>query len=111
MTKHAELTRKYELMVIVDAALAKEEKDKLFKQATESVTKNNVKLVNAQVWLEKHKFPFFIKKRAEGTYYLINFEGKSDVIAPIREALRLNENILRCAITQVEEFAVAVAVA
>ncbi len=93
--------RKYELVVIVDAKLPQEEKDEILKEVVETVSKGGAKVVNSQVWLEKHKFTFFIKKQSEGTYYLINFEGSSSVNKDIRNTLKLNEKILRHVITSV----------
>lgn len=97
-----ETLRKYELMIIVDAKLANEEKETVRREATEIVTKAGGKIINSQTWLEKQKFSFAIKKCAEGTYYLINFEGEGVVIGPIRSDLRLNERILRFAVTKVD---------
>ena len=97
-----ETLRKYELMIIVDAKLANEEKETVRREATEIVTKAGGKIINSQIWLEKQKFSFVIKKCAEGTYYLINFEGEGAAIGPIRSNLKLNERILRFAVTKVD---------
>ncbi len=86
---------KYELVVIINGQLPADQKDPIFKQATDYVSKSGGKVINNQVWLDKHKMAFPVKKCQEGTYYLINFEAASAAISQIREALRLNENILR----------------
>ncbi|OGX28640.1 MAG: 30S ribosomal protein S6 [Omnitrophica WOR_2 bacterium RIFCSPHIGHO2_01_FULL_52_10] len=96
-----ETLRKYELMIVVDAKLANEERETVRREATEIVTKADGKVLNSQVWLEKQKFSFSIKKCAEGTYYLINFEGEGAAIAPIRSNLKLNERILRFVVTKI----------
>lgn len=88
---------KYELIMIVDAQLSPSEKEEILKQATEAVTKGEGKVINSQVWLEKQRFTFGIRKRKEGTYYLVNFESNGNA-GKIRDLLRLNENILRYAI-------------
>ena len=90
-----ELTRKYELVVIVDAKLTNEMKEAVRKEVTDTINKRGGKVINSQVWLEKHKLTFQIKKCNEGTYYLINFEGKSEIVQKIRPILKLNEKILR----------------
>jgi len=90
-----ELTRKYELVVIVDAKLTNEAKESIRKEVTDVINKRGGKVINSQVWLEKHKLTFPIKKCSEGTYYLINFGGKSEIINKIRPILKLNEKILR----------------
>jgi len=90
-----ELLRKYELMVIIDAKKNEEEKEAICREVTDGVTKAGGKIINSQVWLEKHKLAFEIKKCTDGTYYLLNFEGVGFSIIPIRSALKLNEKILR----------------
>ena len=92
---------KYELMVIVDAQKPQPEKEEIYKQTTDAITKAGGKVINAQVWLEKHRFAFNIKKKNEGTYYLVNFEGDSQATHNIRATLRLNEKILRYLIIHV----------
>jgi ribosomal protein S6 len=93
---------KYELIVIVDSTIAQEEKESVIKSTTETISKLDAKVINSQVWLDKHRFAFKIKKSLEGTYYLINFEGVTSAIAKIRQALRLNEKILRSLIVRAE---------
>lgn len=97
-----ETLRKYELMIIVDAKLTNEDKEAARREATEIVTQAGGKVLNSQAWLEKQKFSFPIKKCAEGTYYLINFEGEGALVGPVRSSLRLNERILRFAVTKVD---------
>lgn len=96
-----ELKRKYEAMIIVDAKLPTPEKESIFKESTDAVSKGGGQVINNQVWLEKHRMSFPIKKCQEGTYYLINFEGVGEVNTKIRQTLKLNEKILRFAITHV----------
>ena len=97
-----ELVRKYELVVIVDARLANEEKESILNGVKEAIAKAGGKVTNSEVWLEKHKFTFLIKKCAEGTYYLVNFEAEAAVIEEIRTSLKLNDKILRFLIIKVE---------
>lgn len=97
-----ETLRKYEVMVIVDAKLPNEEKEAIRKEVSEAVTKSGGKVINSQLWLEKQKFAFRIRKCVEGTYYLINFEGEGPAANAVRSNLRLNERILRFAVTKVD---------
>ena len=90
-----ELVRKYELVVIVDAKLTNEVKEIIRKEVTDEINKRDGKVINSQVWLEKQKLTFPIKKCSEGTYYIINFEGASDIIENVKSHLKLNEQILR----------------
>ena len=86
---------KYELVYIVDAHAAQGTKDEIAKQVADSLAKSEIKLVNSQMWLDRHKMSFPINKIGEGTYYLLNLEAKSSSVAKLQSSLRLNEQILR----------------
>ncbi|MCB9756789.1 MAG: 30S ribosomal protein S6 [Candidatus Omnitrophica bacterium] len=92
---------KYELAVVLDAALPQEEKDSIVKEAADAVVKSGGKLINSQVWIEKHKFSFQMKKSWEGTYYLLNLESPSEAAVSLQKVLRSNERILRFLMTSV----------
>lgn len=98
-----EIVRKYELVVIIDSKAADEEKETILKEVIDTIEKAGGRIINNQVWLEKQKFTFEIKKQNEGTYYLINFESKGLGIEKIRAALKLNEKVLRSLITKIEK--------
>ena len=59
-------------------------------------------MINSQVWLEKQKFTFDIKKKKEGTYYLFNLEMSGGHVVKLRKALKLKENILRFEIIKLD---------
>jgi small subunit ribosomal protein S6 len=86
---------KYELVYIVDAHAPQNTKDEIAKQVADSLAKAEIKLVNSQLWLDRHKMSFSIQKIVEGTYYLLSLEAKSSSIAKLQGILRLNEQILR----------------
>ena len=86
---------KYELMYIVDAHAAQNVKDEISKQVSDALAKSSIKMINAQVWLERHKMSFPIKKIWEGTYYVLNVEAPSAAMDKLHGLLRINEQILR----------------
>ncbi len=86
---------KYELVYIVDAHAAQGTKDEIAKQVADSLVKADLKVTNSQMWLDRHKMSFPINKIGEGTYYLLNLEGKSSAIIKLQSILRINEQILR----------------
>ncbi len=96
------MTNKYELVVILNAQMPEDQRQSVIKQCSDYIVKFGGKVINSQVWLDKYKMGFAIKKCSEGTYYLINFETTGASLTNIKEALRLNENILRYAIFSVE---------
>ncbi len=98
----SESIRKYELVVIVDAKLTDDAKETVRKDVADLISKHGGKVINSQVWLEKHKFTVEIKKCDEGTYYIVNFEGTSDVVEKMKPSLKLNERILRFAFIKIE---------
>jgi len=86
---------KYELVYIVDAHAPQNIKDEIAKQVADSLAKIEIKVVNSQMWLDRHKMSFPIQKIVEGTYYLLNLEAKSSNVAKLQGILRMNEQILR----------------
>lgn len=90
---------KYELAVVLDASLPQDQKDSIIKETGETITKSGGKVINNQVWIDKHRFSFRMDKCSEGTYYLVNFEGPRASVSPIQQSLRLNERILRFLVT------------
>ena len=86
---------KYEMVYIVDAHAPQGTKDEISKQVGEAATKTSVKVVNAQVWLERHKMSFPINKVIEGTYYLLNIEAPTASVNKMQGLLKLNEQVLR----------------
>jgi ribosomal protein S6 len=94
--------KKYEIAMILDGQLGKDEKDAIVKKVTDAIAKAGGKVINNQVWLAKQKFVFKIKRHTEGTYYLLNIEAEGSAVLKIRQALALNEDVLRFLITIVE---------
>ena len=95
---------KYEMVLILDGHLNTTEKDEIIKQAVEILNKSEGKVINSNVWMEKHRMSFPIKKVWDGSYYLVNFDAQSSSIAKIRQLLQLNEKVLRYLIVrQVEK--------
>ena len=86
---------KYELVYIVDAHAPQGTKDEITKQVADALAKTEIKLVNSQMWLDRHKMSFPIKKIGEGTYYLLNLEAQSSNVVKLQSILRVNEQILR----------------
>lgn len=91
----------YETMFIIKPDLGNEARDHVVKDITGMITKNSGKIVNQQIWAEKRKLAYSIKKYQDGTYYLLQFDIAASEIAKLKESWRLNENILRCQILNI----------
>ncbi len=86
---------KYELVVILDAQKSSSEKETIYKGIQEAIAQSGGRVMNGQVWLEKHRMTFSLKRKTEGTYYMLNFQSERPYLTKIKELLRLNEDILR----------------
>ena len=86
---------KYEFVYIIDAHASQASKDEIAKQVADAAAKSEVKMLNSQIWLDKHKMSFPINKIWEGTYYMLNLEAKSPAINKMQSLLRINDQILR----------------
>lgn len=91
---------KYEAMFILKPDLSEEEKKALFNQLSDTVVKQDGNVLSGDIWSDKRKMIFPIRKYQEGLYYLMNFSIPADAVAGIRQAYKLNENILRVLITK-----------
>lgn len=94
---------KYELVYIIDAHASQSVKDDIAKQVSDALNKSGIKLVNSQVWLERHKMSFPINKIWEGSYYMLNLEAPGAALAKLYSLLRINEQILRFLTIRVEQ--------
>ena len=86
--------KNYELLFIVDASLADEEKEKTVTAVSEAIVKAGGKPGEPDKWgVRKYAYP--VNYKTEGYYCLINFEAKDDAIAVITNKLNINKNIVR----------------
>ncbi|MDO8581091.1 MAG: 30S ribosomal protein S6 [Candidatus Omnitrophota bacterium] len=97
-----DVLNKYELVMILDAKLTADEKQGILNEALDALQKAGGEAINNQIWFEKQRLTFSIKKRNEGTYYMVNFDAPGEAIEKVKPALTLNENILRFAIMRGE---------
>lgn len=86
---------KYELMLLTKSGLRDEEKDSILKQVSEAITKNEGKVNRKDLFLDKHRLAFSVKKQKEGTYFIVELEIPPAALVKLNQALTLNENILR----------------
>ena len=86
--------KKYELLFIVDASIADEEKEKVVSAVSELISKVGGKPGEPDKWgVRKYAYP--VNYKSEGYYCLINFEAEDDAIAVITNKLNINKNIVR----------------
>ena len=93
--------KKYEAMIIIKPDLSEDKRKALFSQINDTIVKNNGKVTQANIWSEKKKLAFPIRKYQEGVYYLVNFSVAPVAILKINYAYKLNEDILRVLIIKI----------
>ncbi len=84
----------YECMFLLRPDLGKEGTEKIISQITELINKNEGNLKEIREW-GRHKLGYTIKRCKEGLYYLSYFNIKSNFLDRFKNALRLNESVLR----------------
>ena len=93
----------YEAMFLINSTLDGKTTNAIFEQIKESISKNEGSIISSQLWAEKRRLSFPIRKNQEATYYFVKFKLKPSLIDKIRQAYRLNENILRVLIISSNE--------
>ncbi|MCU0650985.1 MAG: 30S ribosomal protein S6 [Candidatus Omnitrophica bacterium] len=93
---------KYEAMFIVKPDLSEEDSKALYAVIKDAVAKNSGSVASGDVWSERRRLTFTLKKQQEGVYYLMKFSAPSDAITKLKYLYGLNESILRVLITRLD---------
>ena len=75
----------------------------VYRLGLDRASTGDLKILNAAVWFERQRMSFPIRKAWEGTYYLLNIEGKPLEMAKFRRELQISERVLRFLIIKAEE--------
>jgi len=89
------MQRKYEAMFLLKPDLTEEKRKTVYEQISSLITKNQGTVDSANVWEEKKKLIFPIKKCNEALYYLVEFNSPASAISKLRAGYKLNESIIR----------------
>jgi small subunit ribosomal protein S6 len=89
----------YEGLFIVRPDLNEEGAKQTFKAITDSIAKQSGSVKKDESW-GKRQLTFSIRKFRDGYYYKVDFEAPPAAIAKLREAYKLNMDILRSMITK-----------
>jgi len=98
-----ELIRSYELSFIIDAHLSSADKESVCQELKDIIEKVGGEVKELKGWIEQQKLAFPIKKVEDGSYYILTFEGKSNVVEDIKPLIKLKERILRFLVIKQEE--------
>jgi small subunit ribosomal protein S6 len=94
---------KYETMFIVRPELSEDERKVVSGQLKDIAVKNGCTVASMDLWSDRRKLAFPIKKQQEGLYYLMTFTAPAEAISKLKYAYTLNESVLRILVSRLEQ--------
>lgn len=94
------VSRKYELMTIIEPTLEADKSDGLIETISNTISKTGGKVDKIDKW-GKRRLAYPINKSNDGNYVIILFEGKSDTLDELNRSLKINDNVMRHYITNI----------
>ena len=88
----------YEMLYVLDAAIADDTKDAFVKKFEDIVTSANGKVVSTDKWGAK-KLAYPINYKNDGFYVLMTFEAEGSVVKELDRVAGLSSEVLRRVIT------------
>ncbi|NLL93553.1 MAG: 30S ribosomal protein S6 [Clostridiales bacterium] len=85
---------KYELVVIVNAALEDEERAATIEKVKEYITRFGGTVTNVDDWGKK-RLAYEIQKSKEAFYYFIQFESDANCPNEVEDNIRIMESVVR----------------
>ncbi len=86
--------RYYELMLILNGDLQKEEAEKIIEDYKKFVEENNGKIYKTDD-MGLRKFAYPIKKKTSGYYYVLYLKIDYNLMKELERKFKLNENVFR----------------
>lgn len=93
---------KYELMFIVKTTMETDAAASLANSYKKLIADEKGEVTNFKD-MGQRKLAYAIKKQINGFYYVINFNGTSEVVKELDRRLSLDENVLRHMIIRLDE--------
>lgn len=94
--------RTYEVIFIVDPAVADEEVMRLSEGVQKIITGQGGSIVKTEM-MGKRQLAYEINHKKDGTYVLLEVEGSGGEIAEVERRMRVNDQILRYMTVRVDE--------
>lgn len=90
---------KYEMLYILDSAIADEEKEAIIKKLEDLVTSNGGVVESTDRWgMRKLQYP--INYKSEGYYVLMTFEAATTLVVELKRIAGITDGIIRRLITK-----------
>lgn len=91
----------YELVLIYDPLLADEAVEAEIKKMGETIQKLQGEVLSVDKW-GRRKLAYEVKKKREGVYTVINFQGNNKLVSELDRTLKIYEPVLRHMIVRQE---------
>jgi len=86
--------KRYEVVFISLADLSADETDGVIEKYTSIITELDGKIVKVDKW-GKRRLAYYIRKRREGFYTLVDFGGENKIIQELERNFKIDDKILR----------------
>lgn len=93
--------KNYELVLIYDPLLPEDAIEAEIKKTEEAIQKSAGKVLSVDKW-GRRKLAYELKKKKEGIYTVINFQGSSKLVSDLDSSLKIQEPVLRHMIVRQE---------
>ena len=93
---------KYELAVVVSAAIEDDERAAVVEKCKALIERFGGQVTNVDDWGKK-RLAYEVQKMKEAFYYFIQFDGASTVPAEVESRVRLMENVVRYLVVRQDE--------
>ena len=93
---------KYELAVVVSAAIEDDERAKVVDKCKALVERFGGQVTNVDDWGKK-RLAYEVQKMKEAFYYFIQFDAESTVPAEIESRIRIMDNVVRYLVVRQDE--------
>lgn len=94
--------RTYEVIFIIDPAVAEDEVMRLSEGVQKILTGQGATIVKTEM-MGKRQLAYEINHKKDGTYVLLEVEGSGSEIAEVERRMRVNDQILRYMTVRVDE--------
>ncbi len=100
--KKSEVKRPYESIIIMDPTASEQEQKALFQKNKEIVESFAGAMYSVETW-GKRPLANHIEKHQVGTYFHSYFTAGPDVIVELERTMKINEKVLRCMHSKLDE--------
>jgi len=94
--------RKYEIMYILNASLEEAARTELMETLHAIITNDGGEIVKVDEWGMK-EFAYRIEDMTKGYYVVVTFNSNADAVAELDRICRINQNVVRHMIVNLEE--------